>query len=156
MSTDSVRWQDVLDANPGSREGAYNPARKTLLEPGVFVDVQSRLVAAGWVPTFMAKMKADGENLNALAPRPPDERPVRVTIVEIPEETRNSAMHGPILVEVEGVRGRMDSSVFSNCISNPESHKSFVSASGESLDLMGDGTALPTRGEGSHSSFHRR
>lgn len=155
MSTNSLRWRDVLDAHPGSIEGEFNPDRKKLLTPGVYVDLY-RLAAASWMPTLAQRMKTRGESLNALDPRPEGEAPVRVTIVEVPEETRNSAVGGNILVEAEGVQDWIDASVFYNCIKRVRDLGCFVSASGEPADLMGHGTALPTRGEGSHSTFHQR
>jgi|GEM_PF-3013963 len=111
---ESLEWQDVLAAHPGSEEGEFNTGRKALLKPGVFI-VLPVATAVSWVWGFRDKMKAAGIPTHITAPELKGLDSVRVTILEVPDETKADPVDGKILVEVDGVQGRIEASVFYNC-----------------------------------------
>lgn len=134
---DSVRWREVLEANPDAQVGMFNPARKKLLRPGVYIDL-SPLTAASWGPGVREKLNGMGlpthipvaadvqEGLNKIGP-------VRVTIKQVGDD-------GKIEVEALGIREQIWSSVFYNSITGPDT--GMTSGSGEP-NYDGGGWAPP-------------
>lgn len=153
---DPLDWATIFYADPEAQKGIHNTYRKTLLKPGVYVDMD-RMTAESWLPGLRERNTAAGKMrlfLGGERPTSP-EPPVRVTIVEIPEETKNSPIGGSIVVETDdGFRATIDSSVFYNCIRGKDTCPiALVTKDGSSANLFG--TSEPTRGDTSHSSFHR-
>ena len=133
---DPLSWRAILRANPTAQTGSFNPERMELLKVGTYVDL-SRKTAESWV------LELSGKNV-----RLEENGAVRVTIIEIPEETKKPYAVGNIIVDVGGIRATIDASVFSNCIKGPERDLHLVGANGSSL--IGLGGATPTRGDRRH------
>lgn len=151
---ESQDWMDILNSNPGSKRGQHNPDRKALLAEGVSIRLSPQ-TAESWVPELRDIKKATAHRTDqVLANEGPEA--VVMTILEIPEETRENAVSGKILVEVGGTEAWIDCSVFYNSIYEPYEPVSFSTIDGSPTNLIGGGGAIPTRGETSHANFNQR
>lgn len=113
--SESLNWVDIIRADEKAQEGMLNPYRKGLLKPGVYVDL-TRMTAESWMPLLRARNKAAGKVELWLGRETPEEPPVRITIVSIPEATMADAVGGTILVKADGVEAEIQASVFYNSI----------------------------------------
>jgi hypothetical protein len=142
---------EIVKSDERAQEGIHNPYRKSLLEEGVFVNL-SVLTAASWVRGFREKMEKAGIRTHIGAPELEGLDPVRLTVVEVPDETRDAPVGGEILVEVDGIREMISASVLYNCIPGRDMCPEVLVSN---VPLIGHGGNVPTRGETSHSTFHR-
>jgi len=76
---------------------------------------------------------------------------MRVTIVHIPDQTKQDPISGKILVEADGIQKEIDASVFYNSIKGKDELSGKVIISG--APLIGLGGSVPTRGETDKSTF---
>ena len=122
-----MRWQDVLAAaGPKYTDGMFNPKRKDLIEPGVFVDL-SPLTAAAKMPSVKEKLKEMGipttiPVADETKPKLEALGPVRMTVLELDEDT--------ITVEAMGVRDRISASLLSNLIKGPDTCPQVIVSNG--------------------------
>ena len=143
-------WRKILLGNPELLLGQHNTARKNLLREGVYVTL-SRLTAESWVWALRTIRETAEKVATTRGEKAQLTDEVRVTIVEIPEETRRDAVSGRMVVEVDGLRAEMDSSVFYNSMFRHRPMPDVVVSNGL---LAGWGAPVPTRGDTSHSTFH--
>jgi len=137
-SRESLRWQDILEANPDAQKGKFNLERFGLLKPGVYADL-SELTAAGWMPTLRQRMTTQGKILSVGGPKKitSGKSPIRITIVEIGDGENN----GKILVEADGIQEWILSSVFAHCIEGKATGIMGIASSGNIACGQGWGTA---------------
>ena len=150
---DTLRWQEILAANPKAKEGMFNTERKALLREGVHV-LLSRMTAESWISelrirrqTAEATAKASGQQIPAM------KEDVRVTIIRIPDGTKTKPTDGKIVVEADGIQTEIFASIFYNCIGGPDTCPDCFTSD---TPLIGLGGSVPTRGETSHARFNQR
>lgn len=145
-------WQKIMNANPQLLMGRYNPDRKKLLHEGVFIALARRR-AESWIPELRI-MRATAEKVaQARGETVQQSDIVHVKIMHIPEETQQDVVDGKILVEADGIQAEIYASLIYNSIGVERSMPDIIVSDG--LSWAGWGTAVPTRGDTSHSTFHR-
>lgn len=148
----SLSWHEIIKSDPKAQEGIFNPYRKTLLEKGVYVNA-TPLTAEMWIPELRTRRQTAEQVAQARGEALPKRKgPIRITITNIPQETINNPSDGKIMVSADGLEAEINCSVFYNCIPGKDTTPIGFSSGG---NLMGHGDSLPTRGEGSHSTFDR-
>lgn len=122
---DPLRWQSILDAHPDAKEGMFNPDRKALLCVGAHILLSGER-AESWIPELRVRGEIARKAAIAQEQPIPESKPVRVTIVEIPESTVRDPVDGKITVEAAGVRAEMSASIFYNCIKGPDTGHGYL------------------------------
>lgn len=129
LAEDLLYWPKILDDNPEAKPGFFNPRRLELLAPGVY-QYLNPVTAGAWLTEFAELRESQGLP-TSLCSEDPDEDPVRVTILEVLEGADK------ILVEIEGVKGRIYASCFAHCIKGEDQCPATIKGLGSGWAVKG-------------------